>query len=650
MGLSEAQEGALNILFRIADEEGLLVLDLKDLRALLADIATRGGNITTQYGNVSDQTIGAIQRRLVVIEEQGGTHFFGEPAFKIADLMRTTRDGRGYVSVLAADKLMESPQLYATFLLWLMSELFEELPEVGDPEKPKLVFFFDEAHLLFNDAPPGLLNKIEQVVRLIRSKGVGIYFVTQNPLDVPDTVLSQLGNRIQHALRAFTPRDQKAVKAAAQTFRQNPAFDTEKAITELGVGEALVSVLDEKGVPTMVERTLIRPPSGKLGPIDPATRQSLIRNSPIYGEYDKPIDRESAYEVLAKRSAERQAAAKIEAQQQGRRGRSQTPGQGLELVTHPRDGHRPLCQERRQFGRSSGGFGACSPAWYRPCSRCSGRSSAALAPSDIQLYRLLDLDAETRQAHIMAGAGGQETDRIEVEIAQDLRPQPDVAPGLHPRLGRAGRHIVRIFEQARGGNARGALAQIDEDAAAFFFKGLVDGVEGAPLAEDIVGQVLAVQAHRHALPIADLTENQRQMLHRIEGRRIGDAPRRADGGGDIEGAGALHQPLARLPVGDEGIDRDDPEIMLAGEFQHVLAALHRAVVVDQLGNDAHRWQACQAGEIDGRLGVAGAHEHPAALGHQRKDMAGPHEIAGRRHWRWRARARWRCVPWPRCRW
>ena len=315
MGLSDAQEGALNILFRIADEEGLLVLDLKDLRALLADIATRGGNITTQYGNVSDQTIGAIQRRLVVLEEQGGTHFFGEPAFKIADLMRTTRDGRGYVSVLAADKLMESPQLYATFLLWLMSELFEELPEVGDPEKPKLVFFFDEAHLLFNDAPPGLLNKIEQVVRLIRSKGIGIYFVTQNPLDVPDTVLSQLGNRIQHALRAFTPRDQKAVRAAAQTFRQNPAFDTEKAITELGVGEALVSVLDEKGVPTMVERTLIRPPSGKLGPIDPATRQSLIRNSPIYGEYDKPIDRESAYEILMKRSEERQAAAQAQAQQ-----------------------------------------------------------------------------------------------------------------------------------------------------------------------------------------------------------------------------------------------------------------------------------------------------------------------------------------------
>ena len=313
MGLTDAQEGALNILFRLADEEGLLVLDLKDLRALLADLAGRGRAITSQYGNVDTRTIGAIQRRLVVIEEQGGANFFGEPAFNIQDLMRTTRDGRGYVSVLAADKLMDSPQLYATFLLWLMSELFEELPEVGNPDKPKLVFFFDEAHLLFNDAPPGLLQKIEQVVRLIRSKGVGIYFVTQNPLDVPDTVLAQLGNRVQHALRAFTPRDQKAVRAAAQTFRQNPAFDTEKAITELGVGEALVSVLDEKGVPTMVERTLIRPPSGKLGPIDPAARQTAIHNSPIYGEYDKAIDRESAYEVLQKRAAEQQAQAQVEA-------------------------------------------------------------------------------------------------------------------------------------------------------------------------------------------------------------------------------------------------------------------------------------------------------------------------------------------------
>ena len=305
MGLTEAQEGALNIAFRIADDEGLLVLDLKDLRSLLSELADRGRSLSTDYGNVDRRTIGAIQRRLIVLEEQGGEHFFGEPALDIADLMRTTRDGRGYINILAADQLMQSPQLYATFLLWLMSELFEELPEVGDPDKPKMVFFFDEAHLLFDDAPPALLEKVEQVVRLIRSKGIGVYFVTQNPLDVPDTVLAQLGNRIQHALRAFTPRDQKAVKAAAQTFRQNPAFDTERAITQLGVGEALVSVLDLKGVPTMVERTLIRPPSSQMGPITEAERAPLISNSVVYGLYDEAVDRESAYELLEKVAAKR---------------------------------------------------------------------------------------------------------------------------------------------------------------------------------------------------------------------------------------------------------------------------------------------------------------------------------------------------------
>ncbi len=305
MGLTEAQEGALNIAFRIADEEGLLLLDLKDLRSLLSDLADRGKEIASDYGNVNKRTIGAIQRRLIVLEEQGAENFFGEPALDIRDLMRTTRDGRGYINILAADQLMQSPQLYATFLLWLMSELFEELPEVGNPDRPKLVFFFDEAHLLFDDAPDGLLDKIEQVVRLIRSKGVGVYFVTQNPLDVPDTVLSQLGNRIQHALRAFTPRDQKAVKAAATTFRQNPAFDTEKVITELGVGEALVSVLDLKGIPTMVERTLIRPPSSRMGPVEEDERNKEMRNSPVYGEYDDAVDRESAYEILEKRAKER---------------------------------------------------------------------------------------------------------------------------------------------------------------------------------------------------------------------------------------------------------------------------------------------------------------------------------------------------------
>ncbi len=314
MGLTEAQEGALNIAFRIADEEGLLLLDLKDLRSMLSDLAGRGGTLSTDYGNVDRRTIGAIQRRLIVLEEQGGENFFGEPALELSDLMRTTRDGRGYINILAADELMRSPQLYATFLLWLMSELFEELPEVGDPDKPKLVFFFDEAHLLFNEAPASLLTKVEQVVRLIRSKGVGIYFVTQNPLDVPDTVLAQLGNRVQHALRAFTPRDQKAVKAAATTFRQNPTFNTEEVITQLGVGEALISTLDAKGVPSMVARTLVRPPSGQLGPITPDERKNLVRNSPVLGLYDDAVDRESAYERLQMKGERAAKQAKVAAE------------------------------------------------------------------------------------------------------------------------------------------------------------------------------------------------------------------------------------------------------------------------------------------------------------------------------------------------
>jgi DNA helicase HerA-like ATPase len=305
MGLTEAQEGALNIAFRIADDEGLAVLDLKDLRALLSGLAERGREIRTDYGNVSTVTIGSIQRRLVVLEEQGAENFFGEPALDIRDFMRTAGDGKAYINILAAERLMNSPQLYATFLLWLLSELFEELPEVGDPEKPRLVFFFDEAHLLFAEAPPGLLQKIEQVVKLVRSKGVGVFFITQNPLDIPDSVLAQLGNRIQHALRAYTPREQKAVKTAADTFRPNPEFDTEQAITELGKGEALVSVLDLKGVPTMVERTLIRPPCGRLGPVTPEERREIIAASPLSGQYDRTVDRESAYELLARRARQR---------------------------------------------------------------------------------------------------------------------------------------------------------------------------------------------------------------------------------------------------------------------------------------------------------------------------------------------------------
>jgi uncharacterized protein len=303
MNLSEAQEGVMNIAFRIADEDGLMLLDLKDLQAILVHVAERADEISMRYGNVNRQSVGSIQRALLVLEQQGGANFFAEPALNIADIMRTTPDGRGAISVLAADKLMMSPRLYATFLLWLMSELFEELPEVGDLDRPKLVFFFDEAHLLFNDAPTALVQRIEQVVRLIRSKGVGIYFVTQSPLDVPDTVLAQLGNRFQHALRVFTPREEKAVRTAADTFRQNPDFDCYEAITKLGTGEALVSTLEDKGVPSMVQRTLIRPPSSRLGPLLDDERVRLMQQSPVSGQYDKTLDRESAFEMLAKRGA-----------------------------------------------------------------------------------------------------------------------------------------------------------------------------------------------------------------------------------------------------------------------------------------------------------------------------------------------------------
>jgi DNA helicase HerA-like ATPase len=303
MDLNDVQEGVLNIAFKVADEQGLLLLDMKDLRAILSFIAEHAADLTTQYGNVSKQTVGTIQRQLLVLENQGGAKFFGEPALALKDFMRTDSDGRGMVNILVADRLMQSPQLYATFLLWMLSELFEQLPEAGDPPKPKLVFFFDEAHLLFNDAPKALMDKIEQVVRLIRSKGIGVYFVTQNPIDVPDKVLAQLGNRVQHALRAFTPRDQKAVAAAAQTFRPNPKLDTAKLIMELGKGEALVSFLEGNGTPAMVERVMVRPPTGRIGPITPEERAAIMARSPVKGKYDTTIDSESAYEVLQKRVA-----------------------------------------------------------------------------------------------------------------------------------------------------------------------------------------------------------------------------------------------------------------------------------------------------------------------------------------------------------
>ncbi|MDR6660103.1 DNA helicase HerA-like ATPase [Tardiphaga robiniae] len=315
LDLNDVQEGVLNVAFRVADENGLTLLDMKDLRALLDAIVPMTAKkdevdpladvrkSALSFGNVTKATIGTIQRQLLVLENQGADKFFGEPALELKDFLKTDRDGRGMVNILVADKLMSSPRLYATFLLWLLSELFEELPEVGDLPKPKLVFFFDEAHLLFNDAPKALLDKIEQVVRLIRSKGVGVYFVTQNPIDVPDRVLAQLGNRVQHALRAFTPRDQKAVQAAAQTFRANPKLDTATVITELGKGEALVSFLEGNGTPAMVERIMVRPPTARIGPITPEERKAILAASPVKGKYDTAIDSESAYETLQKRIA-----------------------------------------------------------------------------------------------------------------------------------------------------------------------------------------------------------------------------------------------------------------------------------------------------------------------------------------------------------
>jgi DNA helicase HerA-like ATPase len=310
--LNDTQEGVLNVVFRLADDEGLLILDLKDLRAVLQDVAERSGELRARYGNVSAASVGAIQRSLLRLESQGADHFFGEPMLDIFDFMRVNEKGQGIVNILAADRLMQSPRLYAVFLLWMLAEVYESLPEAGDSEKPKLVFFFDEAHLLFNDAPQALLEKIEQVVRLIRSKGVGVYFVTQNPLDIPDTVLGQLGNRVQHALRAFTPRDQKAVKTAADTMRPNQGLDIVAAITELGVGEALVSMLDAKGTPSPTERVWMLAPGSRIGPATDAERQAVRTASLLGGKYDQVVDRESAYEGLQKRIAEKPVQSAVE--------------------------------------------------------------------------------------------------------------------------------------------------------------------------------------------------------------------------------------------------------------------------------------------------------------------------------------------------
>jgi DNA helicase HerA-like ATPase len=348
LGLNETQAGVLTLAFKIADDNKLLLLDLKDLRALLQHVGDNARQFTTRYGNISSASIGAIQRGLLTIEQQGGDKFFGEPALNLDDMIQTGDGGRGVVNILAADKLMSSPKLYSTLLLWLLSELFERLPEVGDPEKPKLVFFFDEAHLLFNDAPAALLEKIEQVVRLIRSKGVGVYFVTQNPLDIPDTVLGQLGNRVQHALRAFTPRDQKAVKSAATTLRANPGLNVEAVIMELGVGEALVSLLDDKGRPNVVERAFVVPPGTRIGPVTSQERDTLIKSSPVAGVYDKAVDRESAYEKLTQRVEEKAPEPKASAPAAGQPTEPAQSGGGLldalggflGGTTGPRGGHR----------------------------------------------------------------------------------------------------------------------------------------------------------------------------------------------------------------------------------------------------------------------------------------------------------------------
>ncbi len=345
--LNDVQEGVLTVVFRAADDEGLLLLDLKDLQAALSFASENASTLGAKYGNVSPATVATIQRKLLVLEDQGGAGLFGEPALQLSDLMRTDGSGRGYVNILAANRLIASPRLYATFLLWLMSELFEELPEVGDPEKPRLAFFFDEAHLLFRDAPKPLLEKVEQVVRLIRSKGVGVYFVTQNPADIPETVLGQLGNRIQHALRAYTPTEQKGLKAASNSFRTNPKFDTAEAIQGLGVGEALVSVLDEKGAPTVVQKTMVRPPVSRLGPITAAERTAIMAQSPVRGLYDTTLDRESAFETLAARAAAAQAPATAPAPNS-----PWNPGPAPAPAPRPKAEPKPRASNRQSMGEA----------------------------------------------------------------------------------------------------------------------------------------------------------------------------------------------------------------------------------------------------------------------------------------------------------
>jgi len=369
LDLNETQEGVLNIVFRFADEQGLLLLDMKDLQAMLAYTVEHAAELTTKYGNVTKQSIGTIQRQLLSFESQGADKFFGEPALEITDFLKVDEKGRGYINVLAADRLMQSPKLYATFLLWLLAELFEVLPEVGDPEKPKLVFFFDEAHLLFDDAPKALLDKIEQVVRLIRSKGVGVYFITQNPADVPDTILGQLGNRVQHALRAFTAKDQKDLAKAAETYRPNPRFRIDEAIRDVGTGEAVTSLLEAKGVPGVAERTLVRPPSSQLGPLDPAARAAVMAGSPVKGKYDQPLDRESAFEKLRARagSAARDAAQLEQKQAEEKR-------EFERARRYDANGYREAAPKRTSAGRSDSIGTAFAKSFARQLGTKSGQA------------------------------------------------------------------------------------------------------------------------------------------------------------------------------------------------------------------------------------------------------------------------------------
>ncbi len=400
LDLNETQEGVLNIAFRHADDQGLLLLDLGDLQAMLAWCAENADTLSAKYGNVTRASVGAIQRQLLTLDSQGGNAFFGEPALEIDDFLGVDDKGRGIVNVLAADRLMRSPKLYSTFLLWLLSELFETLPEVGDPDKPKLVFFFDEAHLLFEDAPDALTDKIEQVVRLVRSKGVGVYFVTQNPIDIPEKVAGQLGNRIQHALRAFTPRDQKAVKAAAETFRINPELDVATAITELKVGEALVSVLDDEGAPTIVQRTLMAPPRSRLGTVDAKERAIVQSVSPVAGKYDEAVDRESAEEVLAQKAVDAAATAQ-EVEQKGRE----------EVAKQPR-------KSPSIWGKvaSAAAGAAASSAGAMVAARLSGRTSRA--------------NPQASAASAVAGT-------LATEIARNLG-----APGVGSLIGRFARNLM----------------------------------------------------------------------------------------------------------------------------------------------------------------------------------------------------------------